>query len=46
MNDRFTAVFCGFNFTQGSAVGRGTGHAWQCTESWVWDYNKQQVNAK
>jgi hypothetical protein len=41
MNDSFISVFSGFIFTQ--AVGRGTGHALQCTESWVWDYNKQRV---
>jgi len=26
-------------FTQGSAVGRGTGHVLQCTEFCMWDYS-------
>jgi hypothetical protein len=43
MNDNLISVFSGFIFTQGSAVARGTGHALQCTESWMWDYNKQLV---
>jgi hypothetical protein len=42
MKERFISVFSGFIFTQGSAVSRGTGHALQCTESCVWDYNRQR----
>jgi hypothetical protein len=33
MNGSFISVFSGFIFTHSSAVGRGNGHALQCTES-------------
>jgi hypothetical protein len=43
VNDSFVTVFFGFIFTQVSAVGRETGLALQCTESCVWDDNKQSA---
>jgi len=37
MKSNFIYVFSDFVCTQGTAVSRGTKHALQYTESWVWD---------